>query len=735
MGVLNVTPDSFTDGGRFLHPDQAYARALELEEQGADILDLGAESTRPESKRVSAEEEWGRLAPVLKRLKGKLGIPISIDTYKAETAQRALEYGIEIVNDPSGLTFDPELAKVAMEGNLGLVLNHMRGTPESWGGLSPLPDPTGTVLKDLDATASRARRAGVDKARIAIDPGLGFGKRKEQNSDIIAQLGRLAELDYPILVGPSRKSFLAHLTPEDAGYATAAAVTAAILAGAHMVRVHDARAMKTVVAVADEIARMAANVANKIAEEEDAERQAKKLRGFGPKPLPPYLADERALPMRPPLKPVVKPVVVAVPVAEAAPVVAAAGEMAETEAPKLETPKLEAPMAVEQPVGTEAGAAAVEVALEAVVATVEAEPKELADSPKQNAADEASVAASSTVANDETDVDEPMVAGSDETAPVAAPSDRPAKAWGGKPAQDASGDRQRPLRAGFEPPRRATGFSKPPYGDRPQRRDEGGPPRRDFDGPRPAFDGPRKVFSPRPQQGGAPRSFDKPAFDRPRYDGPPRRDDGGAPPRRSFDGPPPRQFDGPPRREGGGYGPPRGDGPPPRRDFSGPPPRRGFDGPPRGGDDRPQRRDDGGAPPRRDFGGPPPRRNFDGPPPRRDFGDRPSGDRPSGERPSGDRPFGDRPPNRGFGGPPRSGDSGGRPPYKPYGGRDSGPPREGGRPPFRGGPNDRPFTPRGPRPDDRGDRPGGPDQGGAQGGGERPYGTPGGGKKLFRKRP
>ena len=210
MGVLNITPDSFSDGGRYLDPERAYARALEMEAQGADIIDIGAESTRPESKRITADEEWQRLVPVLKRQRGQLGIPLSIDTYKSEIAERALDYGVEIINDPSGLTFDSNLAKVAAGGDAGLILNHMRGTPETWGGLPPLPDVTGSVLKDLDATTSRARRAGVEKNRIVVDPGLGFGKRKEQNSEIIAQLGRLAELDYPVLAAPSRKLFLTH---------------------------------------------------------------------------------------------------------------------------------------------------------------------------------------------------------------------------------------------------------------------------------------------------------------------------------------------------------------------------------------------------------------------------------------------------------------------------------------------------------------------------------------------
>src|ERR1700744_3357949 len=145
MGVLNVTPDSFSDGGNYSDPDRAYARALELEEQGADILDIGGESTRPGSQRVSAEEEWRRLGPVLKRLRDKLQIPISLDTYRAETAERALEYGVEIINDPSGLTFDADLAKIVVNSNAGLILNHMRGTPETWAKLAPMPDPAGSV--------------------------------------------------------------------------------------------------------------------------------------------------------------------------------------------------------------------------------------------------------------------------------------------------------------------------------------------------------------------------------------------------------------------------------------------------------------------------------------------------------------------------------------------------------------------------------------------------------------
>ncbi|MFB3825915.1 MAG: dihydropteroate synthase [Bryobacteraceae bacterium] len=256
LGVLNVTPDSFSDGGRYQDPDRAFARALELEELGADIIDIGAESTRPGSARISAAEELRRLIPVLKRLKGHLAVPISVDTYKAEVAERALEHGAEIINDPTGLTFEPHLARVAANHDAGLILNHMRGRPETWAKLPPMPDVLGGVVRDLEAAANRARRSGVDKLRIVVDPGIGFGKRKEQNLLLLARLKEINRMEFPMMVGPSRKSFLAHETPEGTAFATAAAVTAAILGGVHMVRVHDVREMRAVTDVADEIMRV-----------------------------------------------------------------------------------------------------------------------------------------------------------------------------------------------------------------------------------------------------------------------------------------------------------------------------------------------------------------------------------------------------------------------------------------------------------------------------------------------
>ena len=253
MAILNVTPDSFSDGGKYQDPDRAFARAVELEEQGADILDIGAESTRPGAQRISEAEELRRLIPVLKRLRGKLSIPISVDTYKSAVAEKALEHGAEIINDPSGLTFDPQLARIAANYDAGLVINHMRGTPETWSKLAPLKDPLGSIRHDLDAAVHRAVRSGSDRARLVIDPGLGFGKRKEQNTEILARLGELAALELPILVGPSRKSFLAQTSESAVRSVSAAAVTAAILAGAHIVRVHDAAETKAVAQLADQI--------------------------------------------------------------------------------------------------------------------------------------------------------------------------------------------------------------------------------------------------------------------------------------------------------------------------------------------------------------------------------------------------------------------------------------------------------------------------------------------------
>ena len=231
----------------------AVARALELQEQGADIIDIGAESTKPGSERVSEAEELRRLIPVLKALKGKLDIPISVDTYKVAVAEAALEHGAHIINDVSGLTWEPELAKTVLHYDAGLIINHMRGTPETWAKLPPMRDVMGEIVSELTASLHRATRAGIATDHIVLDPGIGFGKRKEQNSEILARLGELLIAPVPVLVGPSRKAFLAQDSPAATEFATAAAVTTAVLNGASLVRVHDVAAMRPVIPVADAI--------------------------------------------------------------------------------------------------------------------------------------------------------------------------------------------------------------------------------------------------------------------------------------------------------------------------------------------------------------------------------------------------------------------------------------------------------------------------------------------------
>ncbi|HYP15205.1 MAG TPA: dihydropteroate synthase [Bryobacteraceae bacterium] len=254
IGVLNLTPDSFSDGGKYTDPDRATHRAFELMEQGADILDVGAESTRPGSTRLSAADELKRLIPVLNLLRKRdFPLPISVDTYKSEVADAALLAGAHIINDISALSWDFGLAKVVVHYDAGLILSHVRGTPETWAKLAPIPDVMGVVIGELEASLHRAVRAGVDRRRVVLDPGLGFGKRKEQNSEILARLAEMRKLTLPVAVGPSRKSFLAQEDPLAREFATAAAVTACVLGGAAMVRVHDVSAMKVAVQVADAI--------------------------------------------------------------------------------------------------------------------------------------------------------------------------------------------------------------------------------------------------------------------------------------------------------------------------------------------------------------------------------------------------------------------------------------------------------------------------------------------------
>ena len=262
MGVLNVTPDSFSDGGVYLDPEAAAARALELERAGADILDLGGESTRPGAAPVSAREELSRILPVLETLRGKLRIPISVDTQKAEVAEAALAAGAEIVNDISALRSDPRLAEAARRARAPIILMHMRGTPRTMQRGPFARNVIRDVMTGLRAALARAKHAGLAKSQILLDPGIGFGKSHEQNFEILARLPEFARLGCPIVIGTSRKAFLGKalarpgeppLPPSERLLGTAATVTAAILGGAHIVRVHDVAEIARVVRVADAI--------------------------------------------------------------------------------------------------------------------------------------------------------------------------------------------------------------------------------------------------------------------------------------------------------------------------------------------------------------------------------------------------------------------------------------------------------------------------------------------------
>lgn len=249
-----VAPISLTgDGPKSSDPDRVLSKAIELDEQGADVIDLGAEPTRPGAKPLTVEEELQRLLPVLKRLKNRINAPLCVSTYKAAVAEEVLKMGVEIINDPSGLTWEPILAKTIMNHDCGLILNHMRGRPDAWGKLPPAKDVVGLIAKDLDAAVHRALRAGVEKFRLVIDPGLTFGKRKEQNYEILGRLGVLGGIGVPVMVGPTKKLLVTAANDRELEFAGAAGVTAAILNGAYMVRIHDLEAIKPVIAVADGI--------------------------------------------------------------------------------------------------------------------------------------------------------------------------------------------------------------------------------------------------------------------------------------------------------------------------------------------------------------------------------------------------------------------------------------------------------------------------------------------------
>lgn len=263
MGVVNVTPDSFSDGGKFLDTEAAVTHALRLLDDGADILDIGGESTRPGKRQpLTDAEEQARVLPVVESiLRHRPGTIISIDTYRSGTARKALEAGAELVNDVSGFQWDTNMPELVAEYRCGAVLMHMRGRPEQWRGLPPLPDPTDVVKKELAYYANVALKFGVWKEQMVLDPGFGFGKNFEENYPLLARLNELHELGFPILSGPSRKSFIGRTlgdAPADQRLiGTMAAVTASVLKGAHIVRVHDVKEAVETIRVADEILRYA----------------------------------------------------------------------------------------------------------------------------------------------------------------------------------------------------------------------------------------------------------------------------------------------------------------------------------------------------------------------------------------------------------------------------------------------------------------------------------------------
>jgi dihydropteroate synthase len=265
MGVLNVTPDSFSDGGEFYAPAAALAQAQRLVEAGADVLDIGGQSTRPGAQQVSVEEELHRVLSVvqvvreakLSRRESHLSVPISVDTTRAVVAQRAVEAGADMVNDISGGTFDPDMLSTIAQLGVPIVLMHMRGTPETMQQLTDYQDLMGDIYGFLEGQIAAAERAGISRSRLIIDPGIGFAKTLEQNLEILRQLPTFRSLGVPILVGVSRKSFIGRLVnqpdPKGRVWGTAAACCSAIAGAADILRVHDVLEMRDVCRVADAI--------------------------------------------------------------------------------------------------------------------------------------------------------------------------------------------------------------------------------------------------------------------------------------------------------------------------------------------------------------------------------------------------------------------------------------------------------------------------------------------------
>jgi dihydropteroate synthase len=259
MGILNVTPDSFSDGNRFFDPGRAVEHALQMVEDGADIIDIGGESTRPGAEAVTLDEELRRVIPVIEAIAKRVSAPISIDTYKATVASRAIEAGASIINDISGLKFDPDMAGVAAGAGVPVILMHIKGTPRDMQKDPVYSDLISEILDYFGDSILIAETAGVDRSRMVIDPGIGFGKTIDHNLQILRNLSEFKELGMPILVGVSRKAFIGKILggvgPDERLEGTAAAVAISIMNGANIVRVHDVKEMAKVVKVVDAIKR------------------------------------------------------------------------------------------------------------------------------------------------------------------------------------------------------------------------------------------------------------------------------------------------------------------------------------------------------------------------------------------------------------------------------------------------------------------------------------------------
>jgi dihydropteroate synthase len=258
MGIINVTPDSFSDGGQLLDPVRAVDAGVQMVEEGADLLDVGGESTRPGARPVGADDERRRILPVIEGLAARVQVPISVDTYKASIADLALRAGASIVNDISGLRYEPELASVVASHGAAVVLMHTRGRSLDMYEEAVYNDVVDEVLDELRASVAFATGAGIRKQSVLVDPGLGFAKEASHTYEALARLGEFGDLGHPVVVGPSRKAFLTRPLGKDVpaierDWLSSAAVTAAVLAGAHVVRVHAVRQMSQVARVADEI--------------------------------------------------------------------------------------------------------------------------------------------------------------------------------------------------------------------------------------------------------------------------------------------------------------------------------------------------------------------------------------------------------------------------------------------------------------------------------------------------